>query len=75
MKLCRMRRLSLEIKLTAFKFLEISKIAYLALLTMVPKNVIKELNEIQKKFPCSNKKCKIKHGTWCNDYKNGDLKM
>ena len=35
---------------------------------------MEELNEIQEKFLQSNKKCKIKHGTLCNDYKNGGLK-
>ena len=70
-----MRHLSLEDKTTIFKSLAISKIVYLALLTIVPKNIIEELNEIQNKFLWSNKKCKIKHGTLCNDYKNGGLKM
>ena len=73
-KLWRMRHLSLEGKITNFKSLALSKIVYLALLTIVPKSIIEELNEIQKKFQWSNKKCKIKHGTLCNDYKNGGLK-
>ena len=46
----------------------------MALLTIVPKNIIKELNETQKKFLWSNKKCKIKCGTLCDDYKNGGFK-
>ena len=50
------------------------KIVYLALLTIVPKSIIKKLNEIQKKFLWPNKKCQIKHGTLCNGYKNGGLK-
>ena len=49
-KLWRMRHLSLEGKITIFKSLAISKIVYLALLTIVPKNVIFELKEIQNKF-------------------------
>ena len=28
----------------------------------------------RKSFYCQIKKCKIKHGTLCNDYKNGGLK-
>ena len=32
------------------------------------------MNEIQKKFLWSNKKCKIKQGTLCNDHKNEGLK-
>ena len=69
--LWRMRHLSLEGKITIFKSLALPKIVYLALLTIVPKSIIVELNEIQKKFLWSNKKCKIKHGTLCNDYNNG----
>ena len=42
-KLWRMRHLSLEGKITIFKSLAISKIVYLALFTIVPKNVIFEL--------------------------------
>ena len=69
-----MRHLSLEGTITTFKFLVISKIVYLALLTIVPKNIIEELNEIQKTFLWSNKKCKVKYGTLRNDFKNGGLK-
>ena len=47
---------------------------YLALLTIVPKNVIFELKEIQNKLLWSNKKSKIKHSTLSNDYKIGGLK-
>ena len=70
-KLWRMRHLSLEGKITSFKSLPISKIVQLALLTIFTKNIIEKLNEIQKKFLWSNKKFKTKHGTLCNDYKNG----
>ena len=65
-----MRHLSREGKITIFEFLALCKIVYLALLTIVPKSIFEELNEIQKKFLWSNKKCKIKHGTLYNDYKN-----
>ena len=68
------RNLPLEGKITIFKSLALSKIVYLALLTIVPKSIIEELNEIQNEFLWSNKKCKIKYGTLCNDYKNGSLK-
>ena len=46
-KLWRLRNLSLEGKRTIFKSLALSKIVYLALLTIVPKSIIEELNEIQ----------------------------
>ena len=55
-KLWLMRHLSLEEKMTIFKSLAISKIVYLALLTIIPKNFIFELKEIQNKFLKSNKK-------------------
>ena len=45
-----MRHLSLEDKITIFKSLALSKTAQFALLTIVPKNIIEEVNEIQKKF-------------------------
>ena len=57
-KLWRMRHLSLQGKISMFKSHAISKIVHLALLTIVPKNIIKELNVIQRKFQWSNKKCR-----------------
>ena len=74
MKLWCISHLSLEDKTTTFKSFAISKIVYLALLTIVSKHIIKELNEIQKKCLWSNKKCIIKRGTLCNNYKSGCLK-
>ena len=62
--------LSQEGKIIIFKSVAISKIVNLVLLTIVPKNIVEELNEIQKKFLWSNKKYEIKHGILCNDYKN-----
>ena len=69
-----MRDLSLESKITIFKSLALSKIVCLGLHTIVPKSIIEKLNEMQKKFLCSNKKSKIKHGTLCNDYRNEGLR-
>ena len=57
-KLWRMRHLPLEGKTTFFKCLVLSKIVYLALLTIVPKIIIKEMNKIHKMFLWSNKKVK-----------------
>ena len=50
-----MRHLSLEGKITTFNSLAIYIIVYFTLLTSVPKNIIEELNEMQKK----NKKQKM----------------
>ena len=47
----------LEGKISTFKSLAISKTVHLALLAIVPENIIKELNEIQKKFAWSNESC------------------
>ena len=58
-KLWRMRHFFLEGKITTFKSLTTSKIVYLALFTIDPKNIIEELNQIQKNFLWSNKKCDI----------------
>ena len=65
--ICNVIKLTLEAKITTFNSLAICKLAYLALLAIVPKNIMEELNEIQKKFLWSHKRCKIKHGTVCND--------
>ena len=60
-------------KITIFKLLAISKIVYLTLFTIGPKNVIFELKEIQNEFLWSNKKVKL-NTQHSNDYKNGGLK-
>ena len=65
--ICNVIKLTLEGKITTFNSLAICKLAYLDLLAIVPKNIMEELNEIQKKFLWSHKRCKIKHGTVCND--------
>ena len=66
-----MRHLSLEAKITTFKYLAISKIVYLTLLTIVPKYIIEKLIMKSKKhFYGQIKKCKVKHNTLCNNYKN-----
>ena len=72
-ELWRMRQLPLQGKIIIFKYLYLFKIAYLALLTISTKNIMDELNKIQKNFLWSNKKGKKKtryFGTFCNDYKS-----
>ena len=73
-KLWRMRKLTLEGKITVFKSLVISKIVHLAIITKVPNTVIQELKQIQKNFLWNNKKVKIKQNTVRNDYKDDGLK-
>ena len=67
MELWRMRQLSQEEK-TIFKSLAISKIVYLALLTLIPNSILKELKQIQKNFLWGNKRAKRKHDTLCNNF-------
>ena len=57
-----------------FKTLAISKIVYLALITNVPKVIVEELQNIQKKFLCQSSRPKIKHKTFSNTFETGGLK-
>ena len=68
-----MRQLSLEEKII-FKSLAISKIVYLALLTLIPNYILKELKQIQKNFLWGNKRAKIKHDTLCNNFTEDALR-
>ena len=52
--------LTLEGRIMIFKTLAISKIAYLALITNIPKVVVEELQKIQKKILWQNSRPKIK---------------
>ena len=54
-KLWRMRHLSLEGKITIFKSLAISKIMYLALITLIRNSFLVELKQIQKTYLWGNK--------------------
>ena len=70
-KLWRMRHLSLEGKIIIFKSLAVSKIVYLALITLITNSF---LIQIQKTFLWGNKRSKIKHDTLCNNFNEGGLK-
>ena len=65
--------LSLEGKIIIFKTLAISKIVYLAFLTVIPNSLIEELQKIQKTFIWHSSRPKISHKT-CNNFENGGLK-
>ena len=69
-----MRQSTLEGRITVFKFLAISKVIHLLLITKLHNNTIDLMYKIQKNFIWQEKKAKIKHGTLCNGYKNGGLK-
>ena len=74
LKLWRMRQLTLEGRITVFKYLAISKVIHLLLITKLRNNTIDLMYEIQKNFIWQSKMAKIKHSTLCNGYENGDLK-
>ena len=68
------RILSLEGNIIIFKTLAISKIVYLAFLTVTPKSLIEELQRIQKMFISHSSRPNISHKTSCNNFENGGLK-
>ena len=74
LRLWNSRMLTLEGRIMIFKTLAISKIVYLALITNVPKVIVKELQKIQKKILWQNSRPKIKHKTLSNTYETGSLK-
>ena len=63
--------LSLKGKVITFKTLAISKIVYLAFLTVIPNSLIEEL---QKMFIWHSSHPKISHKTMCNNFENGGIK-
>ena len=69
-----MRNLTLEERIVVFKTLAISKIVFLALLTKILYQVVKELEELQNSFLWKNSIPKIKHEPTRKDYKDGGLK-
>ena len=69
-----MRNLTLEGRIVVLKTLAILKITFLALLTKISYQVVKELEKIQKSFLWENSAPKMKHETTCKDYKDGGLK-
>ena len=69
-----MINLSIEGKIGVFKKLAISKLVYLALLTVIPNHITNEVAKIQKSFICRDSFTKIKHETLTMEYKAGGLK-
>ena len=74
LKLWRMRNLSIEGKIVVFKTLAISKLVYLALLTVIPNHITEEVAKIQKSFIWHDSSPKIKHETLRMEFKAGGLK-
>ena len=68
------RGLSLAGKILIFKSLALSKVLYACTMKAFPKQIIDQLNTIQKEFIWSNKKPKIKHSTLIANYCEGGYK-
>ena len=74
LKLWKLRNLTIEGRIVAFKSLAISKLIHLALVTEIPTTTINLLNKIQMEFIWKGKNPKIKNSTLCNDYQYGGLR-
>ena len=68
------KMLLLEGRIIIFKTLAISKIVFLAFLTVIPNSLIKELQKIQKMFIWHSSRPKISQKTLSNNFENGGLK-
>ena len=64
-----MRNVSIEGKIVVFKTLAISKLVYLALLTVIPDHITDEVTKIQKSFIWHDSSPKIKHETLRMEFK------
>ena len=73
LKLWGMKNLSTESKIEG-KTLAISKLVYLALLTVIPNHIIDKVAQIQKSFIWHDSSPKIKHETLRMEFKAGALK-
>ena len=68
-----MDSLSIKGKTVVFKILTISKLVYMALLTVIPSHIIDEVAKIQKCFILNELSTKIKHETLRMEFKAGGL--
>ena len=68
-----MRILTLQGKMIVFKTLALSKIVHLCLTSVTPKEIIEEIEKIQKNFLWNQSTAKIKHSTLCNFFRTGGL--
>ena len=69
-----MINLTLEGRIVIFKTFSILKIVFLALLTKIPHQAVKELEKIQKSFLWKDSTPKIRHETTCKEHKDSGLK-
>ena len=73
LNLWRMRNLTLEGRIVVFKMLAISKIVFVALLTKIPYQVVKELEKIQNSFLWKDSAPKIRHETTLKKLSSNEL--
>ena len=71
----RMRNLSTEGKIVVFETLTISKLVYLALITVIPNHITGKVGKILKSFIWHDSSPRIKHQTLRIVFKAGDLKI
>ena len=69
-----MRNSTLDGKIIVLKTLALSKIVLLYLTSVVPKQVIEEIENIQKNFLWNRSTPKIKHSTLCNSFATSGLR-
>ena len=68
-----MRNLTLKGKIIVFKTLALSKIIHICFTSVLPKQIIEEIENIQKNFLQNRSTPKNKHGTLCNSFATGGL--
>ena len=74
LKLWRMRNLSIKGKIAVFKTLAISKLVYMALLTVIPNHITDKVAKIQRSFIWHDSPPKTKYETLRMEFKAGGLK-
>ena len=68
------RNLILEGKIVIYKTLALSKFAFLAQVSPIPKEITTTTQRMQRQFLWNSSNVNIKHETICNDFQNGGLK-
>ena len=74
LKIWCMRNLTLEAKKRVFKMLALSKIVHLCLIAVVSKQIIEEIESIQKNILWNQSTWNIKHNALCNSFATGGLR-
>ena len=74
LNLWRMRQLTLDGRITVFKFLAVSKVMHLLLITKLHNNTTDLWYKTEKNFIWQGKQAKIKHSTLCSGYEKGGIK-